>query len=89
MDSKTINIFSRKSLGFFLTVGPDNKENAKEHHMYNKALELIAKELREQKIRAYNIHDNWSKIYKIASQVEDLINTYNFPDFDEAGSSLS
>jgi hypothetical protein len=52
MDSKTINIFSRKTLGFFLTIGPDNKENAKEHHMYNKALDHIIAKLRDEKIRA-------------------------------------
>lgn len=69
MDPKSINIFGRQKLGFFFTTG--NPDNAKdEHGIFAELTKLIAQRLKESKIRAVNIHEHWSDVYKLAEDVD-------------------
>lgn len=72
MDPKSIQIFARQKLGFFFTPHPEGTSIAakEEHGIVAELIKLIADGLKEQKIRAINVHDNWQAIADLADKVD-------------------
>ena len=86
MDSTTINFLAKNGLGFFLTSGPETDATKSEFALFKEVADFAAKQLFENKIRSGNVHDeaNWSKIYKLACEMEDLVHDrLKEPEFKE------
>lgn len=88
MDPKSINIFARKNLGFFLTVAANTEENKNEHAMYSKVIALAVQEIRDHKVRAGTVHESLEVIHEISEKLVDIIvedaTKFGYEDLSEA-----
>ena len=95
MDSKSINFFSKKASGFFLTSGRETDANKAEFALFHKVAELGARRLFEHKVRSFNVHSHWTKMYEISYEMETLVfeeikgNETLEKSFNEDGSALA
>ena len=66
---KSVNLFARRTLGFFFTSNKPSNDNKKDFELLDKAVKYIGLELRTRKLRANNVT---SHFHEIGELIEDV-----------------